>query len=107
MLLPALCKCAQTAARGEAQWSVVRLALAVEKFRVKQGRWPQQPAEVAPEWILTVPLDPFDGKPLRMKRTERGLIVYSIGPDGNDDGGTPFDSEKKTGDITFTLADKP
>jgi hypothetical protein len=32
-------------------------------------------------------VDPFDGKPLRYKRTEPGYMVYTIGPDGVDDGG--------------------
>jgi hypothetical protein len=40
---------------------------------------------------------------MRLKRTEHGLIVYSIGPDMTDDGGAPYDQEKKTGDITFTV----
>ncbi len=56
-----------------------------------------------PEFITAVPLDPFDGKPLRLKQTDHGLIVYSIGPDMIDNGGAPFDYEKQTGDIMFTL----
>ena len=35
------------------------------------------------------------------------LIVYSIGPDMIDDGGTPFDRDKKTGDVTFKLVEEP
>ena len=34
-----------------------------------------------------IPPDPFDGKPLRYKKLEKGYVVYSVGPDGNDDGG--------------------
>jgi hypothetical protein len=33
-------------------------------------------------------IDPFDGKPIRMKRTAGGPIVYSVGTDYADDGGT-------------------
>jgi hypothetical protein len=38
-----------------------------------------------------LPADPFaeHGKPLVMKRGDAGLSVYSIGPDGGDDGGPP------------------
>ena len=32
-------------------------------------------------------IDPFDGKPLRIKRTPEGTLVYSVGPDQKDDGG--------------------
>ena len=31
--------------------------------------------------------DPFDGAPLRVKKTDRGWTVYSIGSNGLDDGG--------------------
>jgi hypothetical protein len=34
-----------------------------------------------------LPVDPFDGKPLRSKRLPDGIVVYSVGPDGVDDGG--------------------
>jgi hypothetical protein len=50
-----------------------------------------------------VPRDPFDGKPLRWKRTGGSGVVYSIGLDAIDDGGAQFDKEKKKGDIAFEL----
>ena len=34
-----------------------------------------------------MPLDPYDGKPLRYRRVADGVIVYSVGPDGSDNGG--------------------
>jgi len=33
-------------------------------------------------------IDPFDGKPMRVKPTDKGPIVYSIGQDFTDDGGS-------------------
>jgi hypothetical protein len=32
-------------------------------------------------------IDPYDGQPLRIKRNERGWLVYSVGPNLRDDGG--------------------
>ncbi len=32
-------------------------------------------------------VDPFNGQPLRVKRDPRGWVVYSVGPNGKDDGG--------------------
>ena len=34
-----------------------------------------------------MPLDPFDGKPLKFARRADGVTVYAIGTDGQDDGG--------------------
>ena len=36
-----------------------------------------------------VPKDPFDGQPLRYKKAGNTFVVYSIGPTGKFDGGTP------------------
>jgi hypothetical protein len=33
-----------------------------------------------------IPVDLFDGNPLRFRRTKNGLVIYSIGPEGNYDG---------------------
>ncbi|MCP4377762.1 MAG: hypothetical protein GY794_16495, partial [bacterium] len=54
-----------------------------------------------------IPIDPFDGKPLRMARDKNGgVILYSVGPDIKDDGGQTLGNGKTTGDITFRLAPK-
>jgi hypothetical protein len=42
---------------------------------------------LALEYLTAVPRDPFDGQPMRYKPLPDGVIVYSVGPDGRDDGG--------------------
>jgi hypothetical protein len=37
--------------------------------------------------LKDVPLDPFDGKPLRWRRLQDRLVCYSVGADGNEDEG--------------------
>jgi hypothetical protein len=38
--------------------------------------------------LRAVPADPYDLRPLRLKRLPDGLVIYTLGPDGKDDGGT-------------------
>ncbi len=102
-LAPAVAPCAETAARADAQHDVLRLAVAVCRFRASRKRFPSAPSELVPGFIAAVPQDPFDGKPLRMKKAEGKLVVYSIGPDAIDNGGAPFDRQTRTGDIPFTI----
>ena len=91
LFLPAVQSCsARLSPRPDALHQALRLGLAAEKYRLRHGRLPARLEDLTPEFIPAVPLDPFDGKPMRMKRTDRGLIVYSIGPDGIDNGGTPI-----------------
>ena len=70
----------------------LRLAIALiaaERFRLAHGRWPETMDELSD---ADVPADPYTGKALRLRRTERGLIVYSVGGDLQDNGGVDTDS---------------
>jgi hypothetical protein len=94
------------AARAEAYRQAAQLGLAAIRYRDRHGRLPARLDDLAPEFIGIVPTDPFDGRPMKMKRSNRGLIVYSVGPDQIDDGGAPFDQYKLTGDIAFEVPDR-
>ena len=74
-----------------------RVALAVERFRLANGKLPDKLDELSPMFLKKIPADPFDGKPLHYKKLDKGYVVYSIGEDGKDDGGN------KKNDITFTV----
>ena len=80
-----------------------RTALAVERFRLSRGKLPESLQDLVPDYLGSVPLDPFDGKPLRYRVTDHGYIVYSIGADGVDDGGMPDPIGMEPPDITFTV----
>jgi len=92
-------------AEADARHRVVLVALAVCRYRAAHERFPAKLEDLTPELLAAVPRDPFDGKPIRLKRIEGGLVVYSIGPNLADNGGAPWDSKTKTGDVTFTLVD--
>jgi hypothetical protein len=63
------------------------MIVAAERYRRAHGHWPAALGELAPEFVGAVPLDPYDGEPLRYRRLPDGVVVYSVGPDGSDDGG--------------------
>ena len=61
-----------------------RIAIAIERFRVSHDRQlPQTLAELTPFGSSGVPVDPFDGQPLRYKKLTPGYVVYSIGWKGD------------------------
>jgi hypothetical protein len=63
-------------------------ALAAERFRQAKGRWPDKLQELVPDYLRAVPIDPFDGKELRVRQLSDGIVIYSVGPDGQDNGGS-------------------
>ncbi len=63
------------------------VALAAERYRQAHGTWPQSPDLLTPDLIAAVPTDPFTGGPLLYHRLVDGVVIYSVGLDGKDDGG--------------------
>jgi len=55
------------------------VGIACEQFRQKNQRWPNELAERIPTYISAIPLDPFDGQPLRFAKLNDGVVVYSVG----------------------------
>ncbi|MBY0521785.1 MAG: hypothetical protein K2R98_00210 [Gemmataceae bacterium] len=82
-------------------------ALAAERFRRINGRWPTALDELCPRFLAQVPLDPYDGKPLRLCRVTEGVVIYSIGPDLTDNNGNLVRNRRATPgtDIGFELWD--
>ncbi len=80
-------KMAVSSHRAKALLRCTVVGLALERYRDETGHWPAGLDDLAPGMLPEVPLDPFDGWPLRYKRLPDGVLVYSIGPDGQDDGG--------------------
>src|SRR5262249_23271539 len=89
MLVPAVTKVAEAARRNHALLRSAVVAVAAERFPGQKGQWPASMDELVVAGLIpAVPKDPFDGQPLRFRRTADGLVIYSPGPDGKDDGGT-------------------
>jgi len=79
-------------ARTRAQLRLLRTELALREFRLRHGAYPTKLDELAPAIVAAVPVDPFSEQPLRYRRQGNGYVLYSVGPDLNDDGGTPIPS---------------
>jgi len=103
LLLPALSACSEKAAQADAGRGLARLGLAAARYRAEKGACPKTPEELTPKFIAAIPPDPFDGKPLRMVIRDGAVVFYSIGSDMKDEGGAPWDNQKKSGDFTFRL----
>lgn len=67
--------------------NVARVMVAMERFRLAKGRWPESVAEIPKTILPEAPLDPFSGRPVRINRVPDGWAVYCVGDDGEDNGG--------------------
>ena len=78
------------AIQRETEHQLTVTAIALRRFNLRYGAWPQNLDELIPDSMATMPADPMSGKNLRYRRDEiAGFILYSVGVDGKDDGGDP------------------
>lgn len=71
--------------------------LSAELFKAQKGRLPETAGELVPNYLPALPIDWYSKtrEPMRYKRVDpkadplgRGFLVYSVGLDNSDDGGT-------------------
>jgi len=81
-------------------------AIALQRYKLAHGRYPNHLSGLVPEFLSAVPPDPVDGQPLRYRRQADGtFLLYSIGENGVDDGGDPSPADHGT-PKTFYWQDK-
>src|SRR5262249_11951720 len=82
LVAPDLANIARAFHRYQARLLCTRVGLAVERYRLANNSFPDKLSDLVPKYLPAVPLDPFDGKPLRY-RAEGALavVVYSVGQD--------------------------
>lgn len=76
-------------------------SFALQAYREEHGVYPLTLAELMPGYLTTIPLDPFSPAatlrykltPASQKGSPEKYLLYSIGPDGKDDGGRPVEDK--------------
>ena len=88
MLLPALGAAAKKFAYSQSSVNLARVAIALERYRLAHGEYPETLDALAPQFIAQVPHDIINGQPLHYHRTDDGqFVLYSVGWNETDDGG--------------------
>ena len=81
---------------------IVRTLIAIHRARAASGSWPASLESLVPQYLANVPLDAFDGAPLRYRPAtgENDLpLLYSVGVDGVDQGGSPAMTDDGRNDV--------
>ena len=106
-LLPALQKCIQKSARMQTYVDSARIACALERYRLAEGKVPDTLEALVPRFIDRIPNDVIDGKPLRWRHEgEGGYDLYSIGWNRKDDGGElAWMKQKKGSELDIAQGD--
>jgi len=111
MIAPTFSRAAEMSAEADAKHRLMTLAVAMWNYRLEEGEFPDEFSQLVPRYVLTVPVDPFTGKSLKLVRlADGGVTMYSVGPDLTDDGGVSMDPKARSsggvpvpGDIVLML----
>jgi len=101
VLVPALSAAKAKFTGMIAQAKVMRAGLAAIRFKQEHGAYPADLQALK----LANADDPFTGKPLIYRTTDRGFTLYSVGVNLVDDGGAKG-KDSKSGDLVWRYADR-
>jgi hypothetical protein len=84
------------------------VGMALERFRAERGHYPTSLSELVPGQLRRVPRDPFargreELKYLAMESAGQRRLLYSVGPDGEDQQGQSLDPLSGRGDIVYPV----
>ena len=88
-LLPVFASARLSEVEADTQNALLLTVLALQAYKSEHGTYPAALAALMPGYLRVVPADPFAlSGPLRYKRVGTNYLLYSVGPDGRDDGGS-------------------
>jgi len=83
------------------------VAAAAKKYYVENNKWPVPLEMLVPDYLPSIPTDPFSRRPLDGFAHQNHFRIYSIGPDRTDDKGytayNPAHGVAGTGDIFMDI----
>jgi hypothetical protein len=108
MLLPAISisKSETMFAFGQTRVNEAIVACALERYRLAEGQFPASLEPLSPRFLQLLPHDLITGAPLLYRRTPNGqFILYSVGWNEKDDGGSVEDTHTEPSTPELTEAD--
>ena len=95
ILLPAELRVTELGARFRADHEATLAILALQRYRAETGSYPDHLSRlVQAGYLPAIPMDSFSDGPLVYQRAADGFLLYSVGNNFVDDGGTPGPDDK-------------
>lgn len=91
IILPVFAQAGFKNVDNETQNALLTATLALRAYYGEHRSYPAALGALVPSYLKRIPNDPFAlAGPLRYRRMGGGYVLYSLGPDGKDDGGKPI-----------------
>jgi hypothetical protein len=93
--------------RYETRRRLTTVVFALAGYRADNGRYPAKLTQLTPKYLSEIPTDLYTGKALHYRADESEYVLYSVGNNGKDDGGSTFNSVPPGDDIVVRTAGFP
>ena len=103
LFVPASQKVLQSADRTEQLQRNLHVAFALAAYKADKGDYPLKLDALTPKYLATVPNDLFSGKALRYATVDFDYLLYSVGPNGKDEGGRGPDHDPPGDDLSIVM----
>ena len=99
LVIPDLSRVYRRVVQAQAVESAATLLIALHRYHRKHGEFPASIDELDRDLLAAdVPIDPHSGQPIRYMLVDGHPVIYSFGPDRDDDGGRrAVDAKNKPG----------
>lgn len=84
------------------RWPLTEAAFALGAYHADRGHYPNQLAELVPDYLASIPRDVYSDGELKYQATSNGFLLYSVGMNGNDDGGRTYGSGDGADDLVVS-----
>ena len=78
---------------AQADRDATKLLIALYQHRARHAQFPLTISQIDADFNIPHPIDPYSGDDLKYIIIDDRPVIYSVGPDRNDDGGMPIQSE--------------
>jgi hypothetical protein len=85
---------ARCEADAATQLQLTQLAFSLSAYRTDHGQYPPSLYALQPKYLDELPKDVYTGAGFIYKRTTSGYLLYSLGPNGKDDGATNLQDDR-------------
>jgi hypothetical protein len=102
-LFPAARATSEAEYRVQTRMTLDQVGLALTAYDAVHGTYPKELKELVPDYIAQVPPDPFTEQALHYERRADGFLLYSVGPNGKDDGGAVAGEKETSDDIAIRV----
>jgi type II secretory pathway pseudopilin PulG len=95
-------KTGRQAIATQADLAALEIMAALEAYRTEQGEYPEELQDLTPDYLPDLPPDPWTGQPMVYNRdAAEPYLLYALGANREDDGGTPGQRDEWTADQRF------